>query len=100
MYGKYFYTYIMSNAHDTAFYVGITNEISRRAIEHKWKIDKNSFTAKYNINKLLYFEEFDNPSEAIRREKQIKKWRREKKINLINIINPEMNDLFEGYNPN
>jgi len=73
----------------------MTNMLDRRSLEHKWKMNKNSFTAKYNINKLLYFEEYDNPADAITREKQIKGWRREKKINLIKKINFEMKDLFE-----
>ena len=95
MYGKYYYIYIMSNKYNTVYYVGITNILDRRAVEHKWKLNKNSFTAKYNINKLLYFEEYDNPTDAIRREKQLKGWRRNKKIQLIKKINPDMEDLFE-----
>ena len=85
----------MSNKYNTVYYVGITNILDRRAVEHKWKLNKNSFTAKYNINKLLYFEEYDNPTDAIRREKQLKGWRRNKKIQLIKKINPDMEDLFE-----
>ena len=95
MYGKYYYIYIMSNQHDTVFYIGITNSVDRRAIEHKWKLDKNSFTAKYNINKMLYFEEYDNPTYAIRREKQLKGWTRQKKLDLIKKQNPELKDLFD-----
>jgi len=85
----------MSNKNHTVYYIGMTNMLDRRSLEHKWKMNKNSFTAKYNINKLLYFEEYDNPADAITREKQIKGWRREKKINLIKKINFEMKDLFE-----
>ncbi|MDP2684998.1 MAG: GIY-YIG nuclease family protein [bacterium] len=95
MYGKYYYVYIMSNKYNTVYYVGITNTLERRAIEHKWKINKNSFTAKYNINKLLYFEDYGNPVDAIAREKQLKGWRREKKLNLIKKENVELKDLFE-----
>lgn len=94
MYGKYYYIYIMSNQRMTVYYTGITNDIDRRSIEHKLKLNKHSFTHKYNINKLLYYEEFDNPNEAIRREKQLKGWSRKKKINLIKKINFEMKDLF------
>jgi len=85
----------MCNKHNTVYYIGITNTLDRRAIEHKWKLNKNSFTARYNICKLLYFEEYDNPTDAIAREKQLKGWRRDKKINLIIKLNPTMRDLFE-----
>ena len=85
----------MSNHHKTVYYVGITNNLERRAIEHKNKLNKDSFSAKYKTNELLYFEEYDNPISAIEREKKIKSWRREKKINLIKKTNPEMKDLFE-----
>lgn len=94
MYGKYYYTYIMSNERGSVLYVGITNSIHRRIIEHKWKLEKNSFTAKYNINKLLYFEEYSNPIDAIKREKQLKGWKRNRKEELIKKMNPEFKDLF------
>ena len=84
----------MSNRHRTVYYTGITNKLDRRYLEHVWKINKNSFTAKYNINELLYFEEFDNPMEAIEREKQLKGWSRKKKINLIKKWNPDLKDIF------
>ena len=85
----------MTNKHHTTYYTGVSNNIDRRTIEHKFKLNPNSFTAKYNINKLLYFEEYDSPSEAIRREKQLKGWTRQKKINLIKTANPTMQDLFK-----
>ncbi|PJA89682.1 MAG: endonuclease [Candidatus Magasanikbacteria bacterium CG_4_9_14_3_um_filter_32_9] len=91
---KTYYVYILSNCRRTVYYVGITNQLERRAIEHKYKKDKNSFTAKYNINELLYYEKYDNSIYAIQREKQIKSWRREKKINLIKKLNPEIKNLF------
>ena len=84
----------MSNKNHTVYYVGMTNTMDRRVMEHKCKVNNHSFTAKYNINKMLYYEEYDNPNDAISREKQLKGWRREKKINLIKKVNPEMNDLF------
>jgi len=95
MYGKNYYVYIMSNSHCTVFYVGITNNLDRRSIEHVHKLHKNSFTAKYNIEKLLYYETYDNPDDAIRREKQLKKWGRSKKLMLIKKENPEMRNLLE-----
>lgn len=85
----------MSNKNHTVYYIGITNAVERRVDEHKWKLNKNSFTSKYNIDNLLYFEEYDNPVDAIMREKQLKGWTRQKKINLIKQLNPEMKNLFE-----
>ncbi len=73
-------------------YVGMTNNLERRVYEHKQKLIKG-FTSKYNIHKLVYFEQFSNAQDAIAREKQIKKWRREKKNNLVMTLNPEWKDL-------
>jgi putative endonuclease len=84
----------MSNTHNTVYYIGIMNSLERRNIEHKFKQNKISFTAKYNISKLLYFEEYYNSQDAICCEKQLKKRRRDKKLNLVKKMNPEMKDLF------
>jgi len=65
-------------------------------MDHLWKKDPNSFCSKYNVNELLYFEEHDSSLYAIQREKQLKKWRREKKLNLIKTINPEMKNIFRS----
>jgi putative endonuclease len=73
-------------------YVGVTNDLHRRLYEHKNKLVRG-FTEKYNIDKLVYFEETDDVKSALAREKEIKKWRREKKNNLVLSINPEWNDL-------
>jgi putative endonuclease len=73
-------------------YVGMTNNLERRVYEHKHKLVKG-FTSKYNVNKLVYFEQFSDAQAAIAREKEIKKWRREKKNNLVNASNPEWKDL-------
>jgi putative endonuclease len=73
-------------------YVGITNNIEKRIFQHKNKFRKG-FTEKYNISKLLYFETYDDPTLAINREKQIKRWNRAKKINLINKKNPTWEEL-------
>ena len=73
-------------------YVGMTNNLQRRVYEHKRKLVKG-FTSKYNINKLVYFEQFNYVQDAIAREKEIKKWRREKKNNLVKELNPEWKDL-------
>jgi putative endonuclease len=73
-------------------YVGMTNNLERRVYEHKHKLVKG-FTSKYNVNKLVYFEQFSDAQAAIAREKEIKKWRREKKNNLVNASNPKWKDL-------
>jgi putative endonuclease len=75
-------------------YVGMTNDIKKRCYQHKNHLIKG-FTDKYNINKLVYIETLSDPVSAIAREKQIKKWRREKKIELIDSINPDWKDLSE-----
>lgn len=93
MYEKVYYTYIMSNIHRTVLYIGMTNSLDRRTVEHRIHINKKSFTARYNVSVLLHFEEFDTPREAIAREKQLKGWTRKRKIDLIKIKNPQMHDL-------
>lgn len=78
-------------------YIGMTNNLERRIYEHKNKINIG-FTQKYNVDKLVYFESTTNAFSAIEREKEIKKWRREKKNDLINAFNPEWKDLSEEWN--
>lgn len=73
-------------------YVGVTNNLERRLYEHKNKLIEG-FTEKYNVNKLVYFEETQDVTSAIAREKEIKKWRREKKNKLVNHMNPNWKDL-------
>lgn len=88
--------YIMTNAHNTVLYTGVTNELERRVLEHK--AGKGSrFTKKYNLTKLVYFESGDDVNTAIIREKQIKAGSRKKKIDLINKMNPDWKDLFEEH---
>lgn len=91
---KQFYVYIATNKGNTVLYTGITNNLLRRMFEHKNKIVKG-FTEKYNIDKLVFYDTFDNPQEAIEAEKKIKGWLRIKKINLIKSKNPEFKDLTE-----
>jgi putative endonuclease len=74
----------------------VTNDLVRRVHEHKTK-ELRGFTASYNINRLVWFEEFANPSDAIAREKQLKNWRRDKKIQLIESVNPSWEDLSAGW---
>lgn len=73
-------------------YVGITNDLERRLYEHKMK-QIAGFTATYNVNRLVWFEAFDDPASAIAREKELKRWRRDKKIRLIEMTNPKWDDL-------
>jgi len=89
-----FYVYILSNSFNNVLYVGFTNNIKRRVEEHKNK-EKKGFTQTYNVDKLVYFEEFFQPSKAIHREKCIKRWKREWKDDLINSENPDWKDLFD-----
>ena len=84
--------YIMTNYQETTFYIGVTSDLEKRVWEHKNKVVEG-FTNKYNINKLVYFELTDSIETAIRREKQLKNWHRDWKINLTKTINPEFKDL-------
>lgn len=96
MYGQY-YMYILANTFNSVLYVGVTNDLSRRYFEHAESVNKNSFTAKYQTRKLVYYEIFGNIEYAIRREKQIKAGSRKKKIDLIKSTNPDWNNLFEQF---
>lgn len=84
--------YILTNQRHTVVYVGVTSNLSKRVHQHKTKFYKG-FTSKYNVDKLVYFESFSHIMDAIRREKQIKKYRREKKDALVNTVNPEWKEL-------
>ena len=85
----------MTNRHHTTLYTGVTSNLPARVWEHKHKIYPNSFTAQYNLEKLVYYEVFSAIEEAIAREKQIKGGSRKKKDVLINALNPEWKDLYE-----
>jgi len=90
---KKYYVYIMTNKSNIVLYTGITNDLVRRVYEHKEKI-LEGFTKRYNINKLVYYEIFNDPMSAIRREKQIKAGSRQKKINSIISMNRDWQDLY------
>ena len=92
---KQYYLYIATNKRHTTVYIGVTNDLFRREFQHKNKIDKNSFTAKYNIDTVVYYEIYNDIKVAITREKQIKAGSRKKKIELIEKMNPEWKDLVE-----
>ncbi len=87
--------YLLTNWNNRVIYAGVTNDLNRRIYEHKNKLIPG-FTKKYNLDKLVYFEETNNINAAISREKEIKKWRRKKKDNLVNKINPNWQDLSKG----
>ena len=89
-----YYIYILSNGTNSTVYIGVSNDLRRRIKEHRQGED-NSFTKRYHVYKLVYFEEYSNVNDAIAREKQLKCWRREKKNALIETINPQWRDLFE-----
>lgn len=84
--------YILTNPSRSVLYIGVTNDLERRVAEHKARTVPG-FTAKYNCNYLLYFEETNSPAVAIEREKQLKKWSRAKKEALIDTLNPNREDL-------
>ncbi|MBI2049581.1 GIY-YIG nuclease family protein [Candidatus Roizmanbacteria bacterium] len=90
---KHYHVYILTNKTNKVLYTGVTNDLLRRMYEHRAKLI-DGFTKKYNLNKLVYFEEFTNINEAIAAEKKIKGWLRIKKIKLIESKNPKWTDLF------
>ena len=91
------WVYILSNKHRNVTYIGVTNDLIKRIDEHRERKDKNSFTSRYNCFDLLYYEHFGRIDEAIVREKRIKEWQREWKLNLIKKKNPEFLDLYDGF---
>ena len=88
---RQFWVYIMAGRSGT-LYIGVTNDLKRRAWEHK-NAQSLGFTARYNVNRLVYYETCTEPEAAIAREKQIKGYRRQKKLDLINSVNPRWDDL-------
>ncbi|MBC7765214.1 MAG: GIY-YIG nuclease family protein [Hyphomonadaceae bacterium] len=88
-----YYVYIMTNKHHTVLYTGMTNDLMRRVFEHK-DGKTAGFTQIYNVHKLIYFETSSDVQSVIAREKQIKGWARQKKIDLIATTNPNWNDLY------
>ena len=93
-----FYVYILTNKNRTVLYTGVTNNLKLRLQQHETKLNPKSFTARYNTHYLIYFEKFTWIQLAIAREKELKGWKRDKKIELIKTINPDLeflNSLFE-----
>jgi len=95
MYDKNYYVYFMTNKHNSVIYTGVTGNLVKRIWEHRNNVVEG-FTAKYQVHKLVYYEAFGDVYLAISREKQIKAGSRQKKIDLINKINPEWRDLYES----
>jgi len=87
--------YILTNHTNTVLYIGVTSDLYFRIVEHREKKYPDSFTAKYNCSKLVYYEQFESIDEAIAKEKQLKNWKRAWKINLINRHNINWDDLFD-----
>ncbi|MCF6180459.1 GIY-YIG nuclease family protein [Lutibacter sp.] len=90
------YVYFMTNKNNTVIYIGVTSNLIKRVYQHKTKSYKG-FTNKYNCDKLVYFEEFEDINQAIIREKQLKAGNRKRKEELINIENSDWNDLSDGW---
>lgn len=94
MVDKTYFIYIMTNQYDRVLYTGVTNDLYRRALEHRGGRGSR-FTSKYRVNKLVYYEVYESVLDAIEREKQIKGGPRQKKVDLINEMNSEWLDLFD-----
>jgi len=93
---KVYFVYIMTNQYNRVLYTGVTNNLDRRVMEHQAKTTP-SFTSRYNVDKLVYYEIIEEINYAIDREKQIKSWSRKKKLDLIESMNPDWSDLAEGF---
>ncbi len=90
-----YFVYLLARKKDGTLYLGVTNDLARRVHEHKSK-QNIGFTSRYDVDRLVWYEEFDRIYDAIDREKSVKKWRRAWKIKLIEDMNPEWTDLYEG----
>jgi putative endonuclease len=95
MRARSFYVYILASRIGGTLYIGVTNDLIRRVAEHRLK-SVESFTKKYEVDRLVYFEQFDDVENAIGREKLLKKWNRAWKIRLIEELNPNWDDLYPG----
>jgi putative endonuclease len=90
-----YYVYLLASGKHRTLYLGVTNDLVRRIYEHKTKTVRG-FTARYDVNRLVWFECYDDPATAIAREKELKKWRRDWKIALIEDANPDWDDLYNS----
>ena len=89
-----YYVYILASVTDYSVYIGVTSNLIRRVYEHRNHVDPESFTSRYNVHKLVYFEQTPDVKAALEREKQLKGWRRSKKNALIESMNPQWKDLY------
>lgn len=89
-----YYVYILANKRNGTLYVGSTNDLIKRTWQHKQKLQEG-FTARYDVDKLVYFEQFEDAANMAQREKRLKEWKRDWKIELIEKLNPEWKDLYE-----
>ena len=89
-----YYVYLLASRKNGTLYLGVTRDLIRRTYQHKMKLTPG-FTARYGVNRLVWYEVFDDPTNAIAREKELKKWRREWKIRLIKDMNSEWRDLYD-----
>jgi putative endonuclease len=92
---KNYFVYILASKYNGTLYIGVTNDLLKRVYEHKNNL-VDGFTKKYGVHRLIYYEAFNSIESAITREKQMKKWRREWKINLIEKDNPNWDDLYDS----
>ncbi|MEY9106771.1 putative endonuclease [Bradyrhizobium yuanmingense] len=92
---RHYYVYILASRIGGTLYIGVTNDLIRRVAQHRLKVIE-SFTEKYDVARLVYFEQFDHPENAIKREKRLKKWNRAWKVRLIEKENPNWDDLYPG----
>ena len=91
-----YYVYMLTNKHNSVLYTGVTNDLVRRVYEHKHHLAKDGFTARYNVEKLVYYEITSDVDAALEREKQIKGWNRKHKNKLVEGRNPGWEDLYPG----
>jgi len=91
-----YYVYILSNVTNTVVYIGVTRDLVRRVYEHKHNLDLNSFTSKYGVHKLVYYEAASEPRSDIEREKQLKGWNRKRKNQLVESMNTLWEDLYDS----
>ncbi len=94
---KYYFVYILASKRNGTLYVGMTNDLKRRGREHKSRKALNFFTSRYKIEKLVYYEKCNNKKSAIKKEKQMKKWKRKWKLRIIEEFNLEWKDLYNNF---
>jgi putative endonuclease len=90
------YVYMLASKKGGTIYIGVTADLSQRIYDHKQRLEKKSFTAQYGAVRLVWYEEHDDITDAIQREKSLKRWRRQWKIDLIEAMNPEWEELYRG----